>query len=123
MANFSASSGASGWSPSLNGPCTLEWSLVFDDAANTVTVNATHVKNDGQPAPVPQQAQITLQLNGGQSISLNLITARLSTGQLFDGNAATMLNGGSRTRSGVTLSVSANRAKLITHSTEYQPPA
>lgn len=117
MANFSASSGASGFG------CSLEWTLVFDDAANTVTVNATHRKlSDGTAAPAPQQAQITFTLNSGASISLNLITARLSTNQLFDGNSATMLNAGNRTRTNVRLRISADRAALITHSTEYLPP-
>jgi hypothetical protein len=116
MANFTASSGAGG------GGCLLEWSLSFDDAANTVTISATHAHFDGSQAPAPQQADVTFQLSTGQSISINLLTARLSTGQLFDGNAATMLNSGPRTRTNVKLSVTADRAKLITHSTQYLPP-
>jgi hypothetical protein len=115
--NFSASSGASGLG------FTLEWSLDFDDAANTITINATHVRNsDGAPAPAPQQAELTFRLSNNQSIGVNLITGRLTNGQLFDGTNATMINSGPRTRSGVTLSVSADRASLITNSTSYVPP-
>lgn len=117
MADFSASSGAG------SRGYTLEWSLVFDDTANTITINATHRDSAGQPAPAPQEAELTFRLNSGQAIGVNLITARLSNNQLYDGNAATMLNAGDRTRTGVTLSVSSNRARLITHSTAYQPPA
>lgn len=117
MADFFASSGAGG-----NG-CLLEWTLHFDDAADTVTVNATHAHFNGSPAPDPQQAQITLTLNSSVSIGLNLLTGRLTNGQAFDGTATKIINSGDRTRTGVRLKVSADRARLITHSTEYLPPA
>lgn len=111
MANFSASSGADSRGSHL------EWSLVFNDAVDTVTIDASY----SGPAPAPQVAKITIMLNTSVSITLDLLTARLSTGQLFDGDAATMLNSGPRTRTGVRLKVSADRAALITHSTEFLP--
>lgn len=117
MADFFASSGAGG-----NG-CLLEWALRFDDSANTVTVNATHAHFDGSAAPDPQQAQITLTLNSSVSIGLNLLTGRLTNGQPFDGAATKIINSGDRTRTNVRLKISADRAALITHSTEYLPPA
>lgn len=117
MADFAASSGA------LGGGCKLEWDLLFDDSANTVRVTATHTRVDGSPAPVPQQAQITFTLNGGVSIGLNLLTGRLSNNQPFDGTATAIINSGPRTRTNVRLKISEDRAALITHSTEYLPPA
>lgn len=117
MANFSASSGASGLG------CALDWDLAFDDAANTVTVNATHAHVDGSPASDPQQAQLTFTLNNGQSIGLNLLTGRLSNNQAFDGTATAIINSGPRTRTNVRLQISADRAAIITHSTQYIPPA
>lgn len=117
MADFFASSGAGG------GGCLLEWDLHFNDAADTVTITATHKHFDGSPAPDPQQAQITVTLNTSVSVSVNLLTGRLSTGQAFDGTATAIINSGPRTRTGVRLKVSADRAALITHSTEYLPPA
>jgi hypothetical protein len=116
MANFSASAGAYG------GGCKLLWSLEFDDAADTVTVTATHARFDDSPAPVPQQAQITFTLNGGVSIGLNLLTGRLTNNQPFDGTATAIINSGLRVRTGVRLQISAGRAALITHSTTYLPP-
>lgn len=117
MADIFASSAAGG-----NG-CRLDWTLDFDDVANTVTINATHKRFDGSAAPDPQQAQITFTLNSNVSISLNLLTGLLSQGGAFDGTAGNMLNTGNRTRTNVRLSVSANRARTITHSTQYLPPA
>lgn len=116
MADIIAESAAGG-----NG-CRLDWNLDFDDVANTVTVTATHTRFDGSPAPDPQQAQLTLQLNTSVAISLNLLTGRLSNGQAFDGTATKIINSGPRTRTGVRLSVSTDRARLITFSTEYLPP-
>lgn len=117
MADFVAASAAGG-----NG-CRLDWSLHFDDVANTVTVNATHKRFDGSAAPDPQQAQLTLQLNTSQAIVLNLLTGQLTPGGSFDGTQGNMLNTGDRVRTGVRLTVSPNRAAAITHSTQYQPPA
>lgn len=101
----------------------LDWTLDFDDVANTVTVDATHTRSNGSVAPDPPQAQITLQLNGGQGIGLDLLTGRLSNGVAFDGTATKIINSGPRTRTSVRLSVSNDRAKLITFSTQYQPPS
>ena len=118
MANVSASSGASGLG------CILEWSLLFDDAANTVTINATHKRTDGALAPDPQQAQITTTLDTNQTVTVDLLTATIQPGgQLFDGDPASMLNSGPRTRTNVKLKVSADRAAVLTFSTQYQPPA
>lgn len=103
--------------------CLLSWQLDFDDVANTVTVNATHTHFDGSPAPDPQQAQITLQLNSGQPISLDLLTGRLSNGAAFDGTASKIIDSGPRTRSNVRLTVGSGRGKVITFSTQYLPPA
>lgn len=117
MANFSASSGA------FSRGYSLDWTLDFDDAANTVTVTVVYGRPAGSPDADPQAAKMTLTLNSSVQITLDFLTARLSTGQLFDGSAAPMLNAGARTRSGVKLKVSADRAALITHSTEFLPPA
>jgi hypothetical protein len=117
MATFFASSAAGG-----NGS-RLDWTLDFDDTANTATVNATHTHFDGSPSPDPQQAALTFRLNTGQSITVDLLTGLLSTGAPFDGTASTMINTGPRTRTNVKLSVSNDRAKLITYSTTYLPPA
>jgi hypothetical protein len=117
VANFSASSGA------FSRGYSLDWTLVFDDVANTVTIDATYTQPPDGTIPVPGTAAITFTLNTSVSIRLDLVTARLSTGQLFDGNSATMLNSGPRTRTGVRLKVSADRAAAITHSTEFVPIA
>jgi hypothetical protein len=117
MADLFAESGAGAQG------CRLDWQLRFDDAADTVTVTATHTRFDGSPAPDPQQAQITFTLNGGASIGLNLLTGRLTNNQPFDGTATKIIGSGPRTRTNVRLQISANRAQLITHSTQYQPPA
>lgn len=117
MADFFASSAAGG-----NG-CRVDWTLNFDDTANTVTIEATHTHFDGSPAPDPQQASITFRLNSGQSITVDLLTGLLSSGGAFDGTASKIINSGPRTRTNVRLSVSTDRAKLITYSTSYLPPA
>lgn len=117
MADFGASSGA--MTPGFN----FEWSLLFNDTADTVTVTAVHTRRDGSAAPAPQAAGITLQINSGQAISLDLLTGQLTPGGLFDGTAGNMLNTGPRTRTNVRLRVSADRAAMMTHSTQYQPPA
>jgi hypothetical protein len=117
MADFFANSAAGG-----NG-CRLDWTLNFNDAANTVTVDATHKRFDGTAAPDPVQAQITFTLSNNQSIGLNLLTGRLTNNQAFDGTASKIINSGPRTRTGVTLKISADRAQIITFSTEYIPPA
>lgn len=117
MASFSASSAAGG-----NG-CRLDWSLVFDDVANTLALNATHTHFDGSPAPDPQQAEITFQLNTGQLITVDLLTGMMSQGGAFDGTASKIVNSGQRVRTNVRLRLSTDRAKLITFSTQYMPPA
>lgn len=122
MADFFASSGAGG-----NG-CLLEWALDFDDSANTVTVSSTHKHFNGTAAPDPQIARVTITLNTTVDITLDLLTGRLlnaqgGQGQAFDGTATKIINSGDRTRTGVRLKISADRAALITHSTEYLPPA
>jgi hypothetical protein len=117
MADIHVSSAAGG-----NG-CRLDWTLDFNDVANTVTINATHRHFDGSAAPDPQQAQITLTLGNNQTISVNLLTGLLGNGQAFDGTATKIINSGDRTRTGVTLKVTADRAALIVFSTEYIPPA
>lgn len=117
MAIFSASAGAYG------NHCKLIWSLDFDDVANTVAITATHTHFDDTPAPDPQQAALTFTLNTSQSISLDLLTGLLSAGGAFDGTASKIINSGARIRTNVRLKVSADRAKLITFSTAYLPPA
>jgi hypothetical protein len=117
MTNFGASSGADG------GGCHLGWDLAFNDAADTVTITAVHTRFDGSAAPAPQVAKMTITLNTSVAITLDLLTGRLGGGQAFDGTATAIINSGPRVRTGVRLKVSADRAALITHSTEYQPPA
>lgn len=117
MADIFVEAGAGG-----NG-CKLLWTLDFNDTADTVAITATHTHFDGSPAPDPQQAQISLELNSSVAITVNLLTGRLGTGQAFDGTATKIVNSGTRTRTGVRLKVSANRAALISFSTQYQPPA
>ena len=115
MASFSAESGADSRGYHLG------WTLAFDDVADTVTVDAVYTRPAGTPDVPPQIAKLTILLNTSVSITLDLVTATLSTGGLFDGNPATMLNSGPRTRTGVRLKISADRAALITHSTEFLP--
>lgn len=115
MANFSASSGA------FSRGFSLDWTLVFDDAADTVTIDATYSQPPGAGVPVPAVARMTITLNSSVAITLDFNTARIVSGPLFDGNAATMLNAGPRVRTGVRLKISADRAALITHSTEFLP--
>lgn len=117
MADISASSAAGG-----NG-CRLDWTLHFDDAADTVTIEATHTRFDGSVAPDPQQAAITIQVNSGQAVTVDLLTGLLSTGGAFDGTASKIINSGPRTRTNVRLTVSTKRAKAINFSTTYTPPA
>jgi hypothetical protein len=107
----------------------LLWTLQFDDAANTVTIDATHTKFDGSTAiGDPLVAGITLTLNNGQKIRVDLLTGELFDAQddslgLFDGTPGTMLNTGPRTRTGVRLQVSAGRGRVLTFNTSYVPPA
>lgn len=120
MANFSASSGASSQGFHLG------WSLVFDDTANTITLTADHTRTNGTPAPDPQVARITLVLNTSVDITVDLLTGRIlnaqgGQGQAFDGTATPIINSGPRIRTGVKLKISADRAALITYSTEYLP--
>lgn len=109
----------------------VAWTLEFDDVADTVTIDAVHTRFSGDPqAGPPQTARINIVLPNGDRVACNLLTARLESTDrpawnnvLFDGSAATMLNSGPRTRTNVRLRVSANRARLIEFSTDYQPPA
>jgi hypothetical protein len=117
VADYIASAGAYG------NNCKLVWSLDFDDVANAVAITATHTHFDDSPAPDPQQAVLTFTLNTSQSIDLDLLTGLLSQGGAFDGTATAIINSGTRTRTGVKLKISADRAKLITFSTAYLPPA
>lgn len=118
MANFSASSGVDSQGYHL------EWTLAFDDAADTVTVDAIYTRSNGQAAPAPQKAEITVTLNTSVAITLNLLTGRLDNGAAFvQGSPGNMLNAGPKTRTGVRLKVSADRAALITFSTDLLPPA
>lgn len=117
MADILASGGAGG------NNCKVLWDLDYDDAANTVTIAATHTHFDDSPAPDPQQAQITVQLNSGQAISVDLLTGLLSTGGPFSQTSpGPIINAGPKTRTSVRLRISAGRAQLITISTEYLPP-
>jgi hypothetical protein len=123
MADIFAESAAAG-----NGH-RLDWDLHFDDVANTVTVTATHSRmaRDAQgnflpQLADPQQALINMLFNG-TPLALNLLTGRLSNGVAFDGTASRIIGSGPRTRTGVTVSVTADRARVITFSTTYQPPA
>lgn len=122
----------------------VDWTLDFNDTANTITIDAKHTRmaSDGQggflPALAePQRAWITVQLNTGQARTVDLVTGMigvasgplndintvLNNPQLFDGNAAEMLNSGPRVRTGVRLTVSADRAAMMSFSTQYKPPA
>jgi hypothetical protein len=104
--------------------CKVLWTLDFDDAADTVTINAVHTHFDGSPAPDPQQAEITVQLNSSVDITVNLLTGTLSIGGNFSqASPGPMLNAGPKTRTGVRLKVSANRAAAIAFSTQYLAPA
>lgn len=117
MAEFFAASGAGA------NDCRLDWVLDFDDVANTVTITATHTRFDGSPAPDPQVASLTFQLNSGQSISVDLLTGLLSNGQVFSpASPGRMIDGVPKTRTNVRLSLSSGRAKVITFDTTYQPP-
>ena len=116
MADIFASSGAS------SGGYTLEWSLVFDDAADTVTIDATYTGPNGPPQP--QVAALTVTLNTSASIGVDFLTGLLSTGGSFvQGSPGNMLNAGAKTRTNVRLQISPDRAAGITHSTEFLPPA
>lgn len=120
MADFHASNGTD--SQGFH----LQWALVFDDSANTVTITADHTRSNGSAAPNPQVARVTFVLNSSVDITLDLLTGRLlnaqgGQGQAFDGTATAIINSGPRTRTNVRLRISADRAALITHSTEYLP--
>lgn len=118
MANINGSGGAGAAN------CKFLWDLVFDDAANTVTITAIHRHFDNTPAPDPQQAEITVILNTSVAITVNCLTGTLSTGGNFSQSSpGPMLNTGAKTRTGVRLRVSADRAAAISFSTQYTPPA
>lgn len=102
--------------------CALDWSLHFDDVADTITVRADYtLVVNGQPAPTPLEASLTFRLNTQQAITLDLLTGRLSTGALFDGTAGNMLNTGDRVRTGVRLSITPDRAQAISYSATLTP--
>jgi hypothetical protein len=103
--------------------CKVLWTLDFDDSANTVTIDAVHTHFNGSAAPDPQQAAITVTLNTSVDISVNLLTGTLSTGGNFSqASPGPMLNAGPKTRTGVRLKVSADRAAAIAFSTTYVAP-
>lgn len=118
MANIFVSAGAS----AIRGR--LAWDLTFDDVANTVTINAVHTRPNGSPAPDPLVAIITVTLEGGASVSVDLLTGLLNGGAPFvQGSPGKMINAGPKTRTSVRLTVSADRAASISFATEYQQPA
>ena len=118
MAEIQASGGAGA------AGCKFLWDLLFDDAANTVTITAVHTRFDGSVAPDPQQAEITVILNTSVSITVDCLTGTLSTGGNFSqASPGPMLNAGPKTRTGVRLRVSADRAAALSFSTQYIPPA
>lgn len=118
MADVFAEAGAGG------NNCRLDWTLDFDDSANTVTIDATHTHFDRSPAPDPQQAEITVILNTSVSVTVDLLTGLLSQGGAFvQGSPGKMINAGPKTRTNVRLKVSADRARLISFTTQYLPPA
>lgn len=119
MADIFAQSAAGG------GGHRLDWTLDFNDAADTVTITATHTRLDGSPQKAdPQQAAITVTLNTGASVSVDLLTGLMSTGgQFSQASPGKIVNQGPKTRTSVRVKISADRAQLITFSTSYLPPA
>jgi hypothetical protein len=118
--------------------CAFIWDLDFVDAANTVTINATHKHFDGTPAPDPVRAWITVILNTSVEITVDTVTGLTGTPNGDPNNLATvltgtvnfsqaspgeMLNAGPKTRTGVRLKVSADRAAMVSFATTYMPPA
>jgi hypothetical protein len=128
MADISASATVRGTSPS-QGLCKLPWNFHFDDAANTVTITATHTKNDDTAATDPQNAQLTIVLNTSLDATVDLLTGKLTAPPALAGedfsqtSPGEILNAGSKTRTGVKLKVSANRAAAVQFSFAYTPPA
>jgi hypothetical protein len=128
MADIAAESTVRGTSPS-QGLCKLPWSFHFDDVANTVTITATHSKNDDSPVPDPQNAQLTIVLNTSVDATVDLLTGKLTAppalaGQDFSqASPGEVLNAGPKTRTGVRLKVSANRAAAVEFRFAYTPPA
>lgn len=140
MANITGHGGAGAQN------CKILWDLLFDDAANTVTITATHTHFDGTPAPNPQRAWITTKLNTSVDITVDTVTglfgnpsgpldpsgnvdlmnpATILTGTQNFSQAAPgiMINAGPKTRTGVKLKVSADRAAAFSFTTTYIPPA
>lgn len=132
MADVFAQAGAGG------NNCKVLWNLDFDDVANTVTIDSTHTHFDGSPCPDPRKAWITVLLNTSVNITVDLLTGEVGTpnGPLDDpntiltgrqpfvqGSPGKMINAGPKTRTGVRLKISADRAALISFSTQYLPPA
>jgi hypothetical protein len=123
VADVQASGGAGSRPPGTPGYRFL-WDLVFDDVANTVTITATHTTFAGQAATDPQQASITVILNSSVNVTVDCLTGTLSTGGNFSqASPGPMLNAGAKTRTGVRLRVSANRAAALEFTTQYTPPA
>lgn len=117
MADIFASSGAGGRG------CRLDWTLTFNDVADTVTITATHTRFDGSPAPDPPVAGLRITLNTSVEIGVNLLTGALSTGgQFSQASPGKVVNQGPKTRTGVRLRVSADRAAAISFQTDYTPP-
>jgi len=117
MANFSASSGA------MSLGYSLDWTLAFDDAADTVVIEALYTQPPNGVIPVPWRARLTIILNTSVDATVDLITGLLvpSGVPFVQDSPGNMLNAGPKTRTGVKLKVSADRAAAISHSTEFFP--
>lgn len=118
MAHILASGGAG-----ANGVKFL-WNLDFDDVANTVQIATTYLTFEGDPAPAPPQvASITVTLNTSVNVTVNCLTGTISTGGNFSQASPGQMLNTTKTRTGVTLRVSAGRAAALSFSTAFTPPA
>jgi phage baseplate assembly protein gpV len=103
--------------------CMMPWSVDFDDAANTVTVNTTHTRFDGSPCSDPSEASITVTLNTSVNITVDCLTGKLSSGGDFSQTSpGELLNAGPKVRTGVRLRVSPDRAAVLAFTVRYTPP-
>lgn len=104
--------------------CRLDWSVDFDDSADTVTINATHTHFDGSAAPNPPVATLIVTLNSSVDIAVDLLTGDLTPGgQFSQASPGVIVNAGAKVRTGVRLKVSADRAAAMFFTTQYTPPA
>jgi hypothetical protein len=128
MADVSFTSTFKGTSPS-QGLVKLPIDFHFDDVANTIVITASFSKNDDTPCPDPQFALLTIVLNTSVNATIDLLTGKITApaqlaGQDFSqASPGEILNGGSKTRTGVTLRVSANRAAALSFGLDWKPPA